>query len=265
MAVSVYEDAGRLLKRLADRSGEILGENLVGVYLHGSYAMGCYNPAKSDLDVIVVAERPLADACKRRSMDMITALDPSLPARSGAPAPHGGLEMSVVLRRVCDPFAYPTPFELHFSRSHLEWYRKDPDSYIRKMKGTDRDLAAHFAVIGRRGLCLRGAPVSEVFGEVPRADYLDSILYDVEGAREQIADNTMYLTLNLARGLAYQAEGLILSKKEGGEWGLRNLPEAYRPLIRAALDDYGSDADAAYDRALAGEYAAYMLGRMIPA
>jgi len=40
----------------------------------------------------------------------------------------------------------------------------------------------------------------------------------------------MYITLNLARVLAYQKDHLILSKKEGGEWGLANLVEKYQFL-----------------------------------
>ena len=168
----------------------------------------------------------------------------------------------MVRRDACDPFIYPTPFELHFSAMHLDWYRRDPDDYIRKMRGTDRDLAAHFTVIRSRGRCLYGLPVGEVFGEVPEEDYLDAIRDDIAGAAEEIAGNTMYLTLNLARVLAFRTERKVLSKREGGEWALEHLPEEYHPLIRAALADYGSDADVRYDPGAAGAYAAYMLERI---
>ena len=62
---------------------------------------------------------------------------------------------------ICRPFIYPTPFELHFSVAHLYWYGKDPDDYISKMKGEDKDLAAHFTIITHRGKCLYGAPIYE--------------------------------------------------------------------------------------------------------
>ena len=243
----------------AERSAEILGENLVGVYLHGSAAMGCYNPAKSDLDLIVVVKDSPDEPCKRAYMEMVTEIHALLSGRNPG---HSGIEMSVVHRDACNPFVYPTPFELHFSAMHLEWYRRDPEDYIRKMKGTDRDLAAHFTVIRRRGRCLAGRQIGEVFGEVPAEDYLDSIFVDIGNAREEIAGNTMYYTLNLARVLAYRTEGKVLSKAEGGEWGLDHLPEKYRPLLRAALDDYTNDRDVQYDRETAQEYAAYMLGRI---
>ena len=62
--------------------------------------------------------------------------------------------------------------------------------------------------------------------------------------------------------VSYRPEGEVLSKAEGGEWGLDHLPEKYRPLLRAALDDYASDRDVQYDPETAQEYAGYMLGRI---
>ena len=240
--------------RFVSGSAEILGEKLTGVYLHGSAAMGCWQPEKSDLDLLAVVSEPLTDAEKRDYMDWLTALDAECPGK--------GIEMSIVLRDVCDPFVYPTPFLLHYSRMHTEWYRKDPEDYIRKMNGTDRDLAAHFTVIRSRGVCLYGLPVDEVFGRVSEEDYLDAILDDVSGAAEEIADKPLYLILNLTRVLAYRKEKRILSKREGGLWGLRNLPEKYRPLIRSALDEYENGTAVQYDPVLAGEYAAFMLGQI---
>ena len=242
----------------AARSRTILKENLTGVYLHGSAAMGCYNPAKSDLDLIMVVREAPDDACKRAYMEMVLEMNALLP---GKDAGHAGIEISVVRGDVCNPFVYPTPFELHFSAMHLAWYRKDPEGYLLAMKGTDKDLAAHFTVIRRRGRRLSGPPVEEVFGEVPAEYYLDSLREDLAGAREEIAGNPMYLTLNLARTLAYRTDGAILSKKEGGEWALGVLPERFHPLIRAALRDYESDGAVRYDPDLAKEYAEYMLER----
>ena len=84
-----------------------------------------------------------------------------------------------------------------------------------------------------------GKEIKEVFGEVSSKDYMDSILTDIEGAGEEILENPMYITLNLCRVLAYKKEGLILSKKEGGEWGLQHIahPE-YNALISEALKEY---------------------------
>ena len=72
----------------------------------------------------------------------------------------------------------------------------------------------------------------------------------------------MYLTLNLARVLAFKKEGLVLSKKEGGEWALEHLPAEYRPLIADAMREYSASADIVYDDVLAKRYAEYVIGQL---
>ena len=240
-----------LLNSFTEKSKEILQDKLAGVYLHGSAVMGCYNPLKSDIDLIVVVKDHLSDTEKRSFMEMVVELNGKGPAK--------GIEMSIVKQSVCSPFVYPTPFELHFSAAHLYWYRKDPDDYISRMKGDDKDLAAHFTIILHRGRCLYGAPIKDVFAEVPAQDYIDSIWNDIADAEEEIRDHPMYLILNLARVLAYLKEDLVLSKKEGGEWALGHLPERYHSLIKHALGEYTEGTDCSYDMDLAKGYAGYMV------
>ena len=239
-----------ITNEFVNKSKEILKDNLTGIYLHGSAVMGCFNPDKSDLDFIVVVNEKMDYASKKAFMDMVVELNERGPAK--------GIEMSIVTRNVCKPFVYPTPFELHFSAMHIGWYKDNPDDYILKMNGEDKDLAAHFTIIGKRGKCLFGQPISEVFGEVSSQDYMDSIWEDIAEAPEDIAENTMYITLNLARVLAYRRDKLVLSKKEGGEWALKNLPEKYHAQIKAALDEYASSTSGTYNMDLAKEYAKYM-------
>lgn len=236
------------------RSQEILKDNLVGIYLHGSAVMGCYNPDKSDLDLIVVVKDPMTEAVKRSFMDMVVELNSKGPSK--------GIEMSIVKKSVCKPFVYPTPFELHFSVAHIDWYRNDPDNYISKMKGEDKDLAAHFTIITHRGKCLYGASIKDTFADVPTQDYIDSIWNDIADAEEEITDNPMYLILNLARVHAYLKDGLVLSKKEGGEWALKNVPERYHSLIQEAMNEYADGAGISYNMNLAKEYAGYMVGEI---
>ena len=241
----------KLLDEFVKRSQKILREDLAGIYLHGSAVMGCFNPEKSDVDLIVIVSRALAEETRRAFMEMIVELNAQGPAK--------GIEMSIVTKDVCRPFVYPTPFELHFSAGHLRWYLEDPDGYLRKMRGADKDLAAHFTIIRARGRCLYGAPVEEVFGEVPRQDYLDSICFDVAEAREEITEYPMYLILNLARVLAFCRDGAVFSKKEGGEWAIKHLPEEFHPLVRTALKEYMEGGNADYDPECSKRYAEYML------
>ena len=240
-----------LIGWFVEMAKEILKDRLTGVYLHGSAVMGCYQLKKSDLDFLVVVSTALTDAEKCRFMDRLVKLDHECPGK--------GIEMSIVTKDVCDPFVYPTPFILHYSRMHTERYQRDTEDFIRKMNGTDKDLAAHFTVIRSRGCCLYGLPIKDLFGEVPEQDYLDSIWDDVSNAKEEITKNPMYLILNLARVLAYLKEKKVMSKQEGAMWALEFLPEQYYPLVYSALQEYETGEDVPYDQELAKKYATYML------
>lgn len=241
-----------LLDRFAAMAGRTLGENLLGVYLHGSAVMGCFNPDKSDVDLLLAVEREIPDEVKRAFLEGVLDLNGAAPAK--------GLELSIVRREFCKPFVHPMPYELHFSNAHLDWLRRDMAGYVRNMKGTDPDLAAHVTILNHRGVTLWGLPIAEVFGEVQREDYVDAIWQDVQNARKEVGENPMYITLNLCRVLAYLRDGLILSKREGGVWGNRAFP-AYSGLLERALGCYGSGGEMASGTD-AVEFADVMLGEI---
>lgn len=219
----------KLLQCLCDRYREILGENLVGMYLHGSYAAGGFNPLKSDLDYLLVCEREPEDSVKRCVMDATLAFQHLAPAK--------GLEMHLVLRQDVTHPAYPPRFALHFSPMHIKEYLSDPTGYVIRMKGFDPDLTAHYAVAYARGRVFFGPEIPTLFQPVPRRAYLESIAEDLSWSPE----DCMYHILNRCRTAAYLAESRILSKTEGAEWALTHLPKEDHSLIREALDCCQSD------------------------
>jgi len=209
---------------------EILGANLAGIYVHGSIAFNCFNWDKSDIDYLVVVDEALDCETKLKLMKATVEIS--------AKAPPKGLEMSVVLKKYCSNFEYPTPFDLHFSNMYLNRFNINPQEYCENMNGFDKDLAAHFKIIKAVGIVLYGKEINDVFGDIPDYCYLDSIKHDVEDAREKIAKNPVYVILNLCRALAFVNDGLILSKEQGGKWGLLNLNNQFHTLISNALDSY---------------------------
>ena len=247
-----YQD---LLNVISKEYSEILKENLVGIYVHGSIAFGCFNPEKSDIDFLVVVNNSLTPGVKEQLIATLLRLDDSCPQK--------GFEMSVVLKKYCMEFIYPTPYELHFSNGYKELC-KTKDGLKRHCACkdlTDKDLAAHFTVTREAGITLFGEDKASVFGPVPKDHYLDSIRYDIENASEDIIKDPTYIILNLCRVLAYTRERLVLSKKGGGEWGLRqkDMPEEYLGVVSNALGCYtgGFDVNIA-DTVLKG-FADYML------
>lgn len=224
-----------ILDGIVSKSKEIIEEKLVGIYLHGSMAMGCFNSDKSDIDVIMVIEDDISDTQKIMLMRQIVYLNQQ--------APPKGLEISIVKREYCNPFIYPTPFELHFSPMHLPWFKENPQDYVEKMKGEDIDLAAHFTIIRNYGVVLWGEKIENIFAPVPKQNYLESICADIENATEDILEQPIYITLNLCRVLAFVREGLYLSKEQGGNWGIEHLPLEYHSIVAEALECYTSNKE----------------------
>lgn len=228
-----------ILEQIADLVGflcEIEGENVIGVYLHGSLAMGCFRPGQSDIDLLVlIRESPPPDRIYAWAQQILQS--------SGAGAP---LELSILAYSHYTPWRHPTPFVFHFSE---EWRpallsalntggrHKWPLEYA-----PDPDLAAHFTVAGRRGVRLAGAPISSVMPVPPWPDYLDSIRRDFGWAAERAQENPLYLALNACRIWAAVVDHLVLSKAEGAAWAVPRLPQKLQSVALAAAAEYRGDA-----------------------
>ncbi|MBU7314175.1 aminoglycoside adenylyltransferase domain-containing protein [Paenibacillus oleatilyticus] len=242
------------LDDITDLFKEELNENLAGIYLHGSLAMGCFNPDKSDIDLLVVVKRKLTAETSRRIANKLLAIDNELPN-------EGGIELSVILESSLGEFVYPTPFEFHYSPLHRDKYRTD-GNYICGGR-EDPDLAAHLTVAYHRGIALYGKPLREVMQPVDKRFYVESILHDAEDAPQGILEAPEYYVLNLCRVLYYLKEGVVSSKREGGEWGLKALSAEYGETVRLCLERYGGRAGRMEpDKRLLSGFASYMLGEI---
>ncbi|WP_151734511.1 aminoglycoside adenylyltransferase domain-containing protein [Paenibacillus tengchongensis] len=218
----ILDDAVKLFQ-------EELAGNLAGVYLHGSLAMNSFHPEQSDIDLLIVVNRPpgpeLLKTLARRIVDLHESI----------PMPRG-IELSIVLARYLQEFEHPTPFEFHFSEAHLLRYKEDENYLCGGF--ADADLAAHFTVVYLRGIALYGPQPREAIAPVDKRHFIQSILWDIENADKEIVKQPVYYTLNLCRALAYLSEEKVLSKREGGEWGLQALPEKHSGIIQHALNAY---------------------------
>lgn len=215
-------------QRVADEIAAVLGTDLVGVYLHGSAALGSFNPDRSDIDLIVVVEQPADEARK-------AALAQLLLTESDRPYP---LEVSVLDETSLRTWRHPAPFDFHFSEGWRERIERALECHPFELEysRTNEDLTAELAALRERGACLRGASIAEVFPEIPAADVLASISGDLRWAEDNGRD--VYGVLNACRALAYLADGTFLSKSEAARWALEGLSGGDRDLVERALGVY---------------------------
>lgn len=232
------------LRRLVEEMERLLDGNLIGIYLHGSLAMGCFNPRTSDIDLLAVTDHAIPAGTKSAMVALFLSL-------SGAPHP---IEISSVCRRAIRPWHYPTPFDLHYSETWRARYEKTL-AHASGMAGpgsvpsihasqTDTDLAAHIGVTRERGVVLSGQPIEAVLPIVPERDFRASLLSDLRWARERLDmdEGLHYGVLNACRACAYLRERRIYSKSEGAQWALATLPRRYHAAIGTALEAYRSGA-----------------------
>lgn len=217
-----------ILNQIIGGFTNILNENLVGIYLHGSLATGYYTE-ESDIDIIIITNSPLSFNTKRKIIDEILSIKN---------APKKGIEMHVILKEHSKILIYPTPFDLHYSNSHKERYMNDKNYICGGRNWTDKDLGTHFTILKKRGICLCGEAIEMVFCDVPKSIYIDSIIYDLKDILSGINENPEYYILNSARTLSYLDDDKVVSKLEGGEWAKDKLPNEFKPLIQHAINLY---------------------------
>lgn len=251
-------DMRRQVDRFLDGLHEILRDNLTGVYLHGSLAMGCFNPQRSDIDLLVVTRRGMTVETKWRIAGLLLHC-------SNDPRP---IEISLLSESNLQPWRHPTPFDFHFGEDWRKGLEEQmADGRWRTWNDeprTDADLAAHITITRHRGICLYGEPIADVFPDVPHEDYIDSIVSDYWWGLERIERFPVYFVLNACRILACLREGRVCSKDEGGAWALRTLPEAFHPLVAQALQVYrGSGAEERFDETTLERFVGYV-GEQMP-
>ncbi len=208
----------------------VLKENLTGFYLHGSLAMSCFNPLSSDIDIIAVVQRKLTIYEKKAIIDNLLHI---CDVRT---------EMSIVTTDSIKNMEYPTPFELHYNHDHRKQYENGTADLT--VERSDEDLVLHFEVIRQRGICLYGESIEKMFPKITKEKCIPSIANELDWINEKY--NTLpatYIILNPCRAVAFLREGAFMSKKEGGEWALANLPARFSDTITRALAIYTGSED----------------------
>ena len=173
------------IKPLVDGIQDWLGDDLAGVYVHGSAVLGGLHP-HSDIDIIAVSTRQTSLNEKRLLVDLLLALS-GWGRSTGRP-----IELDVVVKSEIRPWRYPPAFDFHFS----ELWRKQFESGDLQPwpSSTNRDLASAITMTLVGDTALFGPPPAEIFDPVPRRDYIDAVLRDTRTVDELLISCTRRLT-----------------------------------------------------------------------
>ncbi|MEP6599681.1 MAG: hypothetical protein ABJB98_09590, partial [Actinomycetota bacterium] len=145
-----YPDVDEVLRLLNSGLDEILGEQLLGLYLTGSLSYGGFDPGSSDIDLLALLQRPIT-AAQRLALSALH-LDLAIQQPKWA----ARLEISYLPRHLLassDPPAQPPPYV----NGGRMW---DPDPRY------GQEWTMNLFVLGGRGIALRGPAPADVVPDV---------------------------------------------------------------------------------------------------
>ena len=183
--------------------------DLVGVYVHGSAALGGLT-STSDLDVLVVTATPEGIPEAARAL-----LDLARGERT--------LELSIVAAEAAATPTRPWSFLVHVNSAEERVSIDDGAG--------DPDLLAHYAVTRAHGRTVTGSPPATVIGPVVRSDLVGYFAGELRWAQQH--EDQRYAVLNACRAVAYAETGVLISKIAGGRWWMQHC--GHHPLVEACL------------------------------
>ncbi|HVU76853.1 MAG TPA: aminoglycoside adenylyltransferase domain-containing protein [Gaiellaceae bacterium] len=217
-----FPELDELLARFtADVEAE-LGDDLAGLYLQGSFALG-EGDEWSDVDFVCVTREAIEPGRLQplhgRLYDLPTPWAQHL---------EGSYLPAALIRRV-DPEATPVPFLDNGARELV----LDPHCNTALVRWLLRE----------HGRALSGPPARELIDPVDPAELRAEAEAKLADYAAWAPEGTMtrwkqpYLVLTFCRILRTIACGDVTSKRVAADWALDTLGERWRPLIRAALAD----------------------------
>ncbi len=228
MTWTPYADLDALLEELVVTWRRILGENLAGAYVQGSFALGA-GDQHSDCDwIVAVHDRPTAS-----EVGALRALHEELPTRDGH-WPHDIEGSYAPLRELAsvDALGREWLFNDHGQRS-LVWDDHCNRAYTRW-------------ILREHGIVLAGpeprsfmAPVPEIALRSEAAAALPRVIDDLATWLDidALAWGQRYAVTTTCRTLFTLETARIASKGGALEWAQRTLDARWRPLLGQVRDD----------------------------
>ncbi|MFD7749111.1 aminoglycoside adenylyltransferase domain-containing protein [Streptomyces sp. NPDC059698] len=204
----------------------VLGEDAIGVYLHGSAVLSDLRPA-SDVDVLVVSRRSM-DERKRR------ALLGGLLGISGSRNEVRPVELIVIVQSEVQPWKYPPTCDFLYG----EWLRAEYEAGKVPQPEPMPDLALLITMVLTGDHPLTGPRPTQVLDPVPHSDVVRASVAGIPDLLDNLGGDTRNALLTFARIWTTLATGQIRSKDAAANWALGMLPPEHRPVLEHARQLY---------------------------
>jgi predicted nucleotidyltransferase len=221
------------LETLASTLQEILGSDLVGLYLYGSLTQHAFDPGRSDIDCLAVVRRDPTSAAfarLRRRLARATSTDRWM----------SRVQMQILLEgRLLRPDRRGALYQ--FGRLSRSGSDGNPLVWMNV-------LASGVTLAGPRPATLLPSITRDMVDRALRREleYLRSEISDPASPWRRLRFYRAYAVLTLCRILYTARSRSVISKPRAAGWALRTLPPRWHGLLRAAIaSDRGRTASIA--------------------
>jgi streptomycin 3"-adenylyltransferase len=213
---------------------DLLGDSLIGVYLHGSAATGRLQ-FDSDIDLLAVASRRTTEAERRELIELLLPIsgrgDPTGQSRS--------VDLEIVVQADIRPWRYPPPLEFQYG----DWFRPEfARGNFGPWQSPDPDLTILLEMVLQADHPLLGPKPAELLDPIPPADLRRAMLDSIPALLSYLDGDERNVVLTFVRTWTTLATGVIRSKDAAADWALPLLPAEHRPVLEHARALYLGDA-----------------------
>ncbi len=226
MKVQLDSDTKQQIDQCVNLLKDVLGKDLLGVYLYGSSIVGGLQKF-SDVDLFVISNRPTTSQEKAKLASEMLSISGIYMKSAKRP-----IEMTIVVKSEINPWHYPPTFDFQYG----DWLRKEFENgnmepWISKEMP---DLALLITQVLLASETLFGPPPDQLLDRVPYLDFITAIVKELDSLMADLKPDTRNVLLTFARIWCTVETDSIRSKPDAVSWVIERLSSVYKPVMQRA-------------------------------
>ncbi len=218
-------------RHIAEAMWEILGDNVVAVYLHGSAATGDFVINKSDLDLLTIVNTSLTTEEKELLRKWFIEHSP--------PSYLAGIDCELLTRMVA-----ATPSRLPEWDTIIRVQHHHHQFDVRLVESDGYSLL-ELAVVRTRGYTLLGPIPTVLIADPPKVWLLQACITELEQwVSYDVIHDRSSAVLTACRAWLYFSTGLLGTKSEAGAWARTQSPDKALLINTALAQRQGQEGSA---------------------